>query len=47
MSFLCYVLLFLSMASQMETLDFIDDDFRNDDFDVSVVKLRIQIRLEK
>ena len=33
------VLFFLSMASQIdhkETLDFIDDDFQNDDFDVFV-----------
>ena len=42
--------LILTMASQIdhkENLDFIDEDFQNDDFDVSVVLLRIQIRLAK
>ena len=35
-----FVSFFLTMASQIdyeETLDFIDDDFQNDDFNVSVV----------
>ena len=39
--------LILTMASQIdykEILDFIDEDFQNDDFDVSVFLLRIQIR---